>query len=489
MPELLFLLMGFGGVAVLMLMFTRSDYLNPAVIVPLMFVLCTAAAIYNNAFHGTEVSFGAACLLLFVTLAMSLSSFLAYRLVVGEAGGTRDWVQAPRVIRLPMWLVIVSIAFCVAATLVYYRDLTQSMSSMGLSGDWNQMMNSYRFASSFRELEEGEGASGLANFLYKIMTALAFLFAYIGIVNISVDSGNRVRHVILFAPALICCICIVFTGGRMGMIRLAAGCLLIAWVVLNARGGWRFRLKLSSVLKVVLLIIAASVAFWAVGSAVGRQISEGPLDYITSYIGYSMVLFSDFLTNPGASSTDLFGGETLVGIYNFLGSRLGIDDFIYTYHMEWRYIGDLSLGNVYTAYRYWLHDFGIFGMFAVAALYGVFYGIFYAKARCYRNKYRRLINYPLLMFSYIVYGVFLIPIKDCLLATELVVTTPFVLIAMYLLGRYVESVQGGINEVGLSDPHKGLSVCHAASFSEGGIECVNVHARNKSGRGVSVESS
>lgn len=489
MLELLFLLMGFGAIAVLMLMFTRSDYLNPATVVPLMFVLCTAAAIYNNAFHGTEVSFDAACLLLFVTLVMSLSSFIAYRLAVGEANGVRDWVLAPRIIRLPKWLVIASVAFCVAATLVYYRDLTHSMSSMGLSGDWNQMMNSYRFASSFKELGEGEGASGLANLLYKIMTAIAFLFAYIGIVNISVDSGKKAKHIILFAPAMICCICIVFTGGRMGMIRLAAGCLLITWVVLNAKGGWRFRLKLSSVLKVAFLIVAASVAFWAVGSAVGRQISEGPLDYITSYIGYSMVLFSDFLKDPGVSSTDLFGSETLVGIYNFLGSHLGIDDFIYTYHMEWRYIGNLSLGNVYTAYRYWLHDFGIAGMFTVAVLYGVFYGIFYAKARCYRNKKRRVINYPLLMFSYIVYGVFLIPINDCLLATELVVTTPFVLIAMYALGRYVESIQEDFSEVGLSDPYKRLSFGHAAALREGSAKRASVRARNNDERGVSVESS
>ena len=227
----------------------------------------------------------------------------------------------------------------------------------------------------------------------------------------------------------------------MGLIRFVLGCVLIAWVIFNARTCWTFRLKISTIFKALMLLILASVVFWAAGSAVGRQISEGPLDYITSYIGYSMVLFSDFLVDPGTSASNLFGEETLVGIYNFLGSRFNISDFVYTYHMEWRYVGDLALGNVYTAYRYWLHDFGRFGMFAMAVVYGLFYGMFYSKVRYYRNRHCRAINYPLLMFSYFAYGTFLIPIKDCLFATELVVTTPFVLLTMYVLGRFIENEQ------------------------------------------------
>lgn len=489
MIELAFLLFGYCSIACLMLILTKSDYMNPAVVVPLMFALCTAAAIYNFFLHGTEVGFEAACLLMFTTLVLSLSAYLASRLVIGDAGSSCDWEPICQIIKVPVWLTIAAIVLCIGATIFYYHDLTQGMSNLGYSGDWNQMMNSYRVASSFRELEEGEGVSGLANLLYKIMTAIAFLFSYIGIVNMSADSKHKRKHTIMFIPAIVACVCVVFTGGRMGMIRLVAGCLLVAWVVLNARKKWRFRLKISSVLKVVLLVIAASTAFWAVGSAVGRQITSGPLDYITGYIGYSMVLFSDYLINPGVSYAKLFGGETFVGIYNFLGNHLGIDEYIYTYHMEWRYIGDLSLGNVYTAYRYWLHDFGTMGMLAIAVLYGIFYGTFYAKARHYRSGSRRQFNYPLLMLSYIVYGVFLIPIKDCLLATEFVVTTPFVLIVMYALGRYIESIQVTSRETHLSSHRNKLPINHLTTLQASGSARTERRVQRNGGRGVSVESS
>jgi oligosaccharide repeat unit polymerase len=460
MVELIFLILGFGLLTFFGLILTRSDYFNPVVAVPLMFLLCSFATFYNYVLHGTEVSFNASCLLLFTTMLLTSSAYLASRLVIGKGGKTHNWVPQVGIIRVPAWLLIFVILFCLVATVIYYRELIRSMASLGLSGDWNQMMNSYRFKTSLKEMGDGEGVSGFANFLYKLMTMLAFLFSYLGINNILSDKMHRASHLTLFIPAIIFCVCVIFTGGRMGLIRIVLGCALIGWVIFNARLRWTFHLKLSTVFKVILFIIVASVVFWVVGSAVGRQITTGPLDYITSYIGYSMVLFSSFLVDPGSSASSLFGSETFVGVYNFLGSHLGISDFVYTYHLQWRYIGDLSLGNVYTAYRYWLHDFGMFGMFVIAIVYGLFYGICYTKARCYRNKHHRAINYPLLMFSYVFYGEFLIPIKDCLLATEFVVTTPFVLIAMYVLGRYIEGRQGSSEYEGVSDPYKRLPSRH-----------------------------
>lgn len=435
----LFLILGFGFLAFISLMITRFDYFSPEAIVPLMFLLCSCAAIYNYALHGTTVSFAAACLLLFMTLILCASACFS-RLVVSNTSHFKDWQPDGRTITVPSWLVALVIVFCLFAAVIYYRELVRSMASLGLSGDWNQRMNSYRFATSLKEMGDGEGVSGFANLLYKTMTALAFLFAYLGINNLLYD--KRPRYIVLFVPAAIFSVCVLFTGGRMGLIRLLLGCAAIGWVLFNARSRWTYHLKMSTILKALLLIILASVLFWAAGSAVGRQIKTGPLDYITGYIGYSIVLFSEFLQDPGTSASTLWGSETFVGIYNFIGSHFGISNFVYTYHMQWRYIGDLSLGNVYTAYRYWLHDFGAVGMFFMAAFYGMFYGAFYAKARSYRNPKHRLINYPLLMWSYFAYGVFMIPIKDCLLATELVVTTPFVLLTMYVLGRYIENKQG-----------------------------------------------
>lgn len=429
------LTLGFFLMLTVFLELTGSDWCSPCVAVPAMFTLCSLAALYNYAMHGTEISLEAALLLLGVTTVFSTVAYFVSRVVIGTR--VPKWSPSSAPIEVAGWIIFAAIMFGLITLFFYYRDVTSSMTSMGLSGDWNENMNRLRLATSFKELDEGEGTSGLTNLLFKVNTAISFVFGYIGLHNLV--AGKKLSSQLpIFASPLLFVVCVLLTGGRMNIIRITLGLLVVLWVIYKAKTSWKHRVKFSTVFKILILFVVACVLFWAAGSVVGRKISSEPLDYVTGYIGYSMVLFSKFLEDP-VSTSNLFGSETLVGIYNFIGSHFGVKEFVYTYHLEWRYVGDLSLGNVYTAYRYWLHDFGYIGLFFVAILYAMFYSIFYSKACCYRK--RRAFNYPLLVLSYVVYGQFLLCIKDCLLATELVITTPFILILMYMIGRYIESKQ------------------------------------------------
>lgn len=169
----------------------------------------------------------------------------------------------------------------------------------------------------------------------------------------------------------------------MGIVRMVLGASVLAWVLWNAKTAWMRRIRISMLLKALLLLVVMGIAFWLAGTAVGRQIDSGPFDYIASYIGYAIILFGKFVEEGAANTSQFFGSETFVGMYNFIGNHFGVDEFVYTYHLEWRYLGSVSMGNVYTAYRYWLHDFGIGGMMLVACLYGVFFSVFYEKAKRY----------------------------------------------------------------------------------------------------------
>lgn len=418
------------------------DYLSPSVVLPAVFFVCSLAAIYNSALYGVEISWIAVLALLGTTALFSAVANLCSSTVLRRGSYLDIRVKnagfVPREIEYSNVWLAVTVIYCCLVLLLYYRDLMRTFGSLGLAGDWNQNMNAYRFASSFKELDEGEGISGMTNLLFKVETAITFVYMYVGVQDWVV--GAKKRALPCFLPLLIHCVCVVLSAGRMGMIRVAFGFAAVAWVLWNANTGWSRRIKLSTILKCLAAFLVACVAFWVLGVAVGRQIDEGPFDYVASYIGYSMVLFSRFLDAGDFPANGLFGSETFVGLYNFIGSHFGITDFVYTNHLEWQYFQGIQLGNVYTAYRYWLHDFGTVGMLIMATLYGVFYSVIYGKAKGYR-KSDSLINYPLLMFSYFAYGVVLIPIMDGLCATELVVTTPMVLIIMYVMGRLLASKQ------------------------------------------------
>lgn len=437
MLSILLMVGAFSLLTIVFLLITHHDYFSPSVALPLMFLLCSSMALYNYFLYGTEVSSSAAELIIAGTAFFSVISLFISRACSPGFQAEGHWGLRDKAIDVPVWLLLVASIFCLVAMALYYRDLKAAMGSLGLSGDWNQSMNAMRMKQSLKLLDDGEGISGPVNFLYKIQTALGFVFAYIGLHNLLIGKRS-LRAAVIFCPTAINAITALLTGGRMGVIRLVFGCLCIAWVLWNSASQWKTIIKISAPIKAIAAVILASVLFWLAGTAVGRQIDRGPLDYIASYIGFSPTLFSMYLKD-GVQQNTLFGEETFVGLYNFFGSHFGIRDFVYTYHMEWRYLGSLNLGNVYTAYRYWYNDFGCFGMFVMTAAYALFYSVFYTKAKNYKGS--SLINYPLLMYSYFVYGLFLIPIKDCLLATELVITTPFILFVMYALGKFIESKQ------------------------------------------------
>lgn len=436
----------------------QMDYLAPAVALPASFLICCLASVYNSAKYGVGLSVEPLLLIIVATLVFCLAASACTIILGRKLGGvssgehTRDTQEpfVPRAITVPNGLLVVSVVFCALVVALYYRDLTSTFGSLGLTGDWNENMNSYRFASSFKELEEGEGISGFVNFLYKAETAVAFFFMYVGVQNF-MSGAPRVKSISCFFPLVMHCLCVIMTGGRMGIVRMVLGASVLAWVLWNAKTAWMRRIRISMLLKALLLLVVMGIAFWLAGTAVGRQIDSGPFDYIASYIGYAIILFGKFVEEGAANTSQFFGSETFVGMYNFIGNHFGVDEFVYTYHLEWRYLGSVSMGNVYTAYRYWLHDFGIGGMMLVACLYGVFFSVFYEKAKRYVPRIGAAgisspFNLPLMMYSYFAYGMFLIPICDCVLATEFVVTTPFIVTAMWLMCRYLTSRQGRSGE-------------------------------------------
>lgn len=434
MSGLVFVMLASALIGLLALLLTRNDLLSPGAVLPITMGFCTLAAIYNYNIYGTTVSVEAALLLTGGTFAFVVGAYVG----TVKFGNRDTWLLGgSRIIVVPNWLLLASSAFSIMTLVFYYRDVTSTFNAMGATGDWNSMMGSYRIRASFQELQEGEGISSITNLLYKVQTGLAFVFAYIGINNAGAGQ-SPVRQIPILVPTAIHAATVMLSGGRMGVIRLFFGCATIAWVIYSARKEWSIRIRFTAIIKTILVFILASIAFWSAGYLVGRSISEEPLDYITHYIGFSMPLFSDYLKSP-SSDSPLFGCETFVGLYNFLGRNFGITEFMHTYHLEWRMYQGVSLGNVYTAFRYWLHDFGVHGMILVSIFYGVFYSACYEGAK--HCKQTRLFNYSLLLYSYIAYGVFMIPLMDCLCATELVPTTILVLAVMAGLAYTIESMQ------------------------------------------------
>ena len=137
------------------------------------------------------------------------------------------------------------------------------------------------------------------------------------------------------------------------------------------------------------------------------------------YGGGSIQLFDMYLQEPPQKS-ELFGSETFWGTYRFL------DDYNIinlrkkpTGSLEWRKSNNYSIGNVYTAYRRWIQDFGILGCAIVFAFVCMVYNIYYNKLKYYNKGKNNLFNISLIFYAYLYYHLVLISI-DCRIFDEVI---------------------------------------------------------------------
>lgn len=124
--------------------------------------------------------------------------------------------------------------------------------------------------------------------------------------------------------------------------------------------------------KIVLCVMLTGVVglllfkYMAVGREVGAY---STLDYLAEYIGAEIPNLDTFLTNTNIPVVrDLPGYMTFANNYGYLGEKLGIDSWIYTFDLPFLQSNGYDMGNVYTTFYAYLYDFGYWGIVPLVAL-------------------------------------------------------------------------------------------------------------------------
>lgn len=210
-------------------------------------------------------------------------------------------------------------------------------------------------------------------------------------------------------PVLLFSVQALLTGGRFNILILICAAMVIINVLWHRKNGWHRTVGIKFLFKATIAIILVFVGFYLLKAAVGRTNKSDLITYITTYVGGSIQLLDMYLQDPIAPS-EIWGKETFYALNIFL-RKAGIFDFEpYIQHLEFRYPNSVSIGNVYTAYRRYIYDFGYFGMIVLQSLFALIYGVFYKriKSKISRNQ----IDFSLLAYSMVVVTVFLHAIND-----------------------------------------------------------------------------
>lgn len=255
------------------------------------------------------------------------------------------------------------------------------------------------------------------NLLGKPVIIFAYIFLYIFLKNILVQEGKWYKKIFKNSYYLIpvfTYICYEFaSSNRLTILSLAIGGFTMAMIILNQANNWQKIIKLKTIGKMILVAICGLIMFYFSASFVGRVNSKGLVDYITLYCGGSLECFNRFMQDSPEES-DIIGKETFYYLIKNLDSYGIIDlENPYPIHLEFRYGNGEMIGNVYTAYRRWIYDFGIIGMVILQAIMAIFYQTFYEKIKKL-SKQGKDTSFLTILYGYMSYPLFLHPIDGYL---------------------------------------------------------------------------
>lgn len=441
MIEYLFLAMVFLVLLGFAAILSHGDIGSPAVIVSAAFLLCTLAGIYNVITYNFQLS-GKAVFIIAVNVFCFVGSALLVHIIVCRKPNSVRLGREIVPIRVPNYIVVFGSVVGVAALFLRYRDLSASLSLLGANGDWNDRMFAYRDAAMASDSDFIVN-SGITNLCFRLLTVFAFSFLYICVYNWR--AGQRGAKLLrLCLPIAAYVGCEVLSGVRLGAIRAVCALLVTVLIVNRSVMPKTMRLRISTLLRAAGILVGGCVLFWAAAWVVGRRVNRDPLDYFCSYLGCSFLSFDLFLQD-GVTRSSIFGFRTFMPIYNSFARWTGDLTIIQSSSYEFRFWLGNGIGNVYTAFRPWINDFGALGSFVVSFVAGILYSRLQCAAVDSSGRFWRL--YAGTLYAYLSVGLFSMPLVTLLTQNVFQLSFVFESIGIFILfrilvsGGYVDSEQ------------------------------------------------
>ncbi len=273
--------------------------------------------------------------------------------------------------------------------------------------------------------------------LLKIVIANAYIYIFIFINNIIVSKQKikeSIKANILYTVCpVIYILCSLLQSNRSGIIDYTLIILTTTLILYLMKSRWEEKIKIKKIALIGMIFAILLVLFYLIAGLVGRENQKNMFDYITYYIGGSIECLNQYIKYP--IETKIVGEETFHNLLTNLNDmHITNLDLNSSVHLEFRYYGETMIGNIYTAYRRWIHDFGYIGAFILNGFMAVFFNVFYNKIK-YNNYKKEKIMLLIIIYSYMSYSIYYHPL-DSVFYNEFVsrafILLMFILIIVYM---------------------------------------------------------
>lgn len=371
-----------------------KDFFEPSTMLLMTFIFSTMCAIYKYPTWRYEFSGRTTLLIvssLFITLIINVlvvSTSLKYSVKMKIK-------YSEKVSPITFLMKIISLIIILTTMFVLVRYI---LHVAGIVGTIQSIMASFRNNESYSTDIENQMPQWIKILQY-IVNAFSYLYVF-DLIYFWKDL-NWKKRICDFIIILLCILTGLLSSGRFGMASLLIAICVMYHLIRIKKNGYYKQYKLSTVIKITVIIIFAFFVFYAVRNLVGRDDDQGILGYIGHYFGGGIPLLDIFMKNNSFGAV-IWGQETF---YSLIGNlrRIGLVDVpYYIRHHEFVYRNGNSMGNVYTAFRDYYHDFGLAGTYILHTCFSLFYSVQYQKNKK-KGKLLQIIFFSIIYYSIVFY--------------------------------------------------------------------------------------
>lgn len=368
------------------------NILSPSVIAAGVFAVSTFIAILNIKTWRFHFSVSGCLVIITGILAFALGEFLIKASFPKKASQSAAWKESIEVSRNAVFFIILLDVFIVCA---YFNALKKLAWDNGYNGS-GLFLNYVRNIMLYKHLDVPRLIGWSLNFV----SVNGFIFLYIFIYNKVIAKKNCFIYLLPFSFHFLLQ---VLSTGRTGFIRMIVfSFVCFAFLYLGNKNSLKKQIKLVNIAFLGLMIFF--VIFIFAGSLKSTNLMRHAFSSISFYAGMSIPSLDSWLEKSTAAQ--YFGEETLTALYNIfykLGFPIPIE---HTYYKHLEFINfNGTIGNVYTVFRRFIHDYGYFGMYLIMCFCGMFFSFWLRSLRA-KN------GFGIMAYAYCFYAVAMVSIDE-----------------------------------------------------------------------------
>ena len=379
---------------------SKKDIFHPAVLFGFMnfasAVLCLAAkSMYGLEFHLNTILVLTSGLLIFTFFNFLCTDKL--RLTIKKRTG-RGKISKLEYVGIKNIWIIAFIGFELLVALYLIKYIRAVGYAYGGTSNFLAQMNLYDQISKFSSeelLKLHVSQSPIYSYGYPLCIAFSFFLIAVIVNNYyitrKIEKFKIIPIVILLGISLI-------SGSRSFAFTIMTAILCDIVVIKRIATGKYSGRNMKSFVRFCLAGALVVIILTNLASIMGR-VTQGGFKTFFTYLGGSFYNLDTYLQNR-VKHSDMWGKETFVNLYGYLGTKFGVKKWIYDLSLPFIYINGICTGNVYTMYYQFILDFGYIAILPLTSIVAIFY------CHIYRGLVDLKSTHPVFSLRLIIFSMF-----------------------------------------------------------------------------------